>query len=66
MDAGRLVVSLAWTYVVSLVLVAAVTVLWLVTSMGRGPSAVGGLWFAVAGFGTLVIAIVAVVEASRR
>lgn len=66
MNAGRLVVSLAWAYVVALVVVAGLTVLWLVASTSQGPTAVAGLWFAVAGFGTLVIAIVALVQASRR
>ncbi|MFW6003941.1 MAG: hypothetical protein ACOCPT_05920 [Halanaeroarchaeum sp.] len=66
MDVGRLVVSLARAYVVALVLVAAITVLWIVSSTPRGPTAVAALWFAVAGFGVLVLVIVGVVEVSRR
>lgn len=62
---GRLIVTITWAYVIALVAVAAATVVWLFVSPSEGSSTVAGLWFAVAGFGGLVIVILVLVQASR-
>lgn len=62
---GGLIVTLTWAYVIALVAVAAATVVWLLLSSSGGSSTVAGLWFAVAGFGGLVIGILLLVQASR-
>lgn len=65
MNVGQLVYDLARLYVVALVAVAVLTVVWLFRAdLGASPD-VAGIWFAVGGFGVLVIATFLLVQYSR-
>ena len=66
MSLGRYVSLFLWAYVLMLVLMGTFTVLWIVITAVRASTVVAGLWFAVAGFGTLIIAIVVIVEMGRK
>lgn len=65
MHVGQAVSTLLKGYVVVLVLVAVLTILWIVASSTGGSKTVAALWFAVAAFGTLVVVIVGLVQAIR-
>ncbi|MFB6081443.1 MAG: hypothetical protein ABEJ67_01345 [Halanaeroarchaeum sp.] len=65
MDVGGLLYDLARFYVLALVVAAVLTVAWLFRSdIGASPG-VAGLWFAVGGFGILVIVTFLLVQYSR-
>ena len=65
MDTGRVILVLARAYSLVLVVLAAVTLLWLVNpDVSRSPQ-VAGLWFAVGGFGLLVAMTLVIVHLSR-
>jgi len=65
MNVGQLVYDLARLYVLALVAAALLTVTWLFRSdIGSSPD-VAGIWFAVGGFGVLVIATFLLVQYSR-
>lgn len=65
MDTGRVILVLARAYSLVLVVLAAVTLLWLVNpDLSESPQ-VAGLWFAVGGFGLLVAMTFVIVHLSR-
>ena len=66
MNIGRYVTLFVRAYILVLVLVGIFTILWFVLTTVRAPTVVAGLWFAVAGFGTLIIAIIVIVEMARK
>lgn len=66
MDRVRLAYDFVRAYVYALALAAAATVVWLLSpSVARAPQ-VAGLWFAVAGFGALVLVTFALTQYGRE
>lgn len=65
MDVGRLVYDLTRAYVYGLVLASAATILWLWRATGGATTSLAGIWFAVGGFGALVLLTILLVQYSR-
>lgn len=66
MDIGRALYLLAEVYVLVLVIISAVTVAW-VFDFFEGPDAqLAGIWFAISGFGVLVLITFLLVHYSRE
>lgn len=65
MDTGRVILTLARTYSLTLVVIAVLTVLWLFNPNIKQSPQVAGLWFAVGGFGLLVGMTFLIVHLSR-
>ncbi|MFB6070316.1 MAG: hypothetical protein ABEJ76_04770 [Halanaeroarchaeum sp.] len=65
MDLGGLVYDLVRLYVLGLVLAAALTVAWLFRGDVGSQPGVAGIWFAVGGFGVLVLGTFLLVQFSR-
>ncbi|WP_336037016.1 hypothetical protein [Halobacterium yunchengense] len=66
MDRVRLAYDLVRAYVYALVLAALATVVWLLAPEVAATPQVAGLWFAVAGFGVLVLVTFLLTQYSRR
>jgi len=65
MDIGRVILTLVRVYVIALIVAGALTTLWILNpSLGASPE-VAGLWFAIGGFGLLVVLTVFLVHFSR-
>lgn len=65
MDTGRVILTLARAYSLTLVLIGVLTILWLFNpNISQSPQ-VAGLWFAVGGFGLLVGMTFVIVHLSR-
>lgn len=65
MNVGRVILQLATAYSITLVIVAILTLLWIINpSVGKSPE-IAGLWFALGGFGVLVALTIALVHLSR-
>lgn len=65
MDVGQLIYDLARLYALALGLIGVVTVVWLFRSDLTDAAPLAGLWFAVGGFGALVLVTVFLVQFSR-
>ncbi|MFB6266512.1 MAG: hypothetical protein ABEI31_02535 [Halodesulfurarchaeum sp.] len=66
MDVGRVIYLLARVYVAFIALIGVGTVLWLLTPTRVATAQVAGIWFAVSGFGALVLVTVLLVHFSRE
>jgi len=66
MDPVRLGYDLVRAYVYALVLAAVGTVLWVVTPDVAASPQVASVWFAVAGFGMLVLVTFVLIQYARR
>jgi len=65
MDRVRLGYDLVRAYVYALVLAAVATVVWLVVPRIAAAPEVASVWFAVAGFGALVVLVFSLIQYSR-
>lgn len=65
MDYGRVILTLARVYTIALFVVGVLTVLWIVNPSIGASLEVAGLWFAIGGFGLLVVLTVVLVHFSR-
>lgn len=66
MDRGRVVYLLAEVYVLALLAGATLTVAWLLAAdVPTGPPELAGLWFAVGGFGVLLLVMFVLLTVSR-
>lgn len=66
MDLGHTVYTAAQVYVSVLFVGALVTVAWMFGLFNRGNAQVAGIWFAVSGFGVLVLITIALIHLSRE
>lgn len=66
MDRVRLAYDFVRAYVYALVFAGAATAVWLASPSVADVPQVAGLWFAVGGFGALVLAVFALTQYSRR
>ncbi|MFB6125027.1 MAG: hypothetical protein ABEJ59_03620 [Halanaeroarchaeum sp.] len=65
MDVGQFIYDLARVYVLALALAGVLTVVWLFRTDVTDALPLAGLWFAVGGFGALVLVTVLLVQYSR-
>ncbi|MFB6154193.1 MAG: hypothetical protein ABEJ27_08075 [Halodesulfurarchaeum sp.] len=65
MNVGRVIYLLARVYVGIIALIGAGTVIWLLIPRRLATAPVAGIWFAVSGFGALVLVTIVLVHFSR-
>ena len=66
MDFGRSIYTVTQLYVSVLIVGALITLAWVFGLFNRGNAQVAGIWFAVSGFGVLVLITIVLVQLTRE